>query len=523
MTLLFIFVNLIKFLNIILTVLLMVAFYTVKERKIISFIQRRKGPALVGFAGLLQAVADGLKLLIKEGSEPTNADRALYIFCPIFAFFLSLLAWSVIPLGFNFQYVEMRFNILFLLAVSSLNVYTIILSGWSSNSRYALLGALRAAAQMISYEISFSVILLSVIICTGSLNIYNIVAAQSYCWFCIQHLPVFLMFLFTIVAETNRLPFDFAEAESELVSGFNVEYSGMSFALFFLSEYSNMILMSTLASLLFLGGWGIPYITHLLPYSLLPVVLGIKTLIIMSFFVSIRATLPRYKYDLLMSLGWKTFLPLSLSWFIMTTFILLDFQELPAWGGFNPRFCYFDASLISVSDYQKINDMSTEVQAPNYIFSNFWLDNFEQLYHSSVQYLPFDPYKVSNFDSYSFYKKVLVTKQDFYKHLINDLKNTPYILDFGLHNLINPVYIQENTNIFLDNPNPKSTLFIYRQIFQLGEAHVYFANSLFGLTDSTLYFTPILEKMPTNNVHFTGPVKDAVDSQLLYIDLRNFK
>ena len=354
MTFLFLIVNLIKFLNIILTVLLMVAFYTVKERKLISFIQRRKGPAIVGFGGLLQAVADGLKLLIKEGSEPTNADRALYIFCPIFAFFLSLLAWSVIPLSFNLQYVEMRFNVLFLLAVSSLNVYTIILSGWSSNSRYALLGALRAAAQMISYEISFSVILLSIIVCSGSLNLYNIVAAQSYCWFCIQHLPVFLMFIFTIVAETNRLPFDFAEAESELVSGFNVEYSGMSFALFFLSEYSNMILMSTLTSLLFFGGWGIPFFNHLLPQILHPFILGLKTLFIMSFFVSIRATLPRYKYDLLMSLGWKTFLPLSLSWFIMTTFILLDFNGLPAFGGFNPFFCYFDYNLISQEEYLTI-------------------------------------------------------------------------------------------------------------------------------------------------------------------------
>ena len=232
-SLFFLLINLIKFLNIILTVLLMVAYYTVKERKIMSFVQRRKGPAIVGFAGSLQAVADGLKLLLKEGSEPYSADRALYIFCPIFAFFLSLLAWAVIPLGINLNFVEMKFNMLFLLAVSSLNVYSIILSGWSSNSRYALLGSLRAAAQMISYEISFTVILLSIIICTGSLNIFNIVAAQSYCWFAIQHFPVFLMFLITIVAETNRLPFDFAEAESELVSGFNVEYSGMSFALFF--------------------------------------------------------------------------------------------------------------------------------------------------------------------------------------------------------------------------------------------------------------------------------------------------
>jgi NADH-quinone oxidoreductase subunit H len=348
---LFILINIIKFLNIILTVLLMVAYYTVKERKIMSFIQRRKGPAIVGFAGSLQAVADGLKLLLKEGSEPYSADRALYIFCPIFAFFLSLMAWAVIPLGFNLSFVEIKFNILFLLAVSSLNVYSIILSGWSSNSRYALLGALRAAAQMISYEISFTVILLSIIICTGSLNIFNIVAAQTYCWFCVQHFPIFLMFLITIVAETNRLPFDFAEAESELVSGFNVEYSGMSFALFFLAEYSNMILMSVLTVLLFFGGWGIPFITHKIPYVLHPFIVGIKTLVIMSFFVSLRATLPRYRYDLLMALGWKTFLPLSLSWFITTIFILLDFESLPVFGGFNYLFCFYNSNYVFFKDY----------------------------------------------------------------------------------------------------------------------------------------------------------------------------
>jgi NADH-quinone oxidoreductase subunit H len=347
----FLLINLIKFINVLLTVLLMVAFFTVKERKIISFTQRRKGPAIVGFAGTLQAVADGLKLLLKGASQPTNADKALYIFCPVFAFSLSLMSWSVIPFGFNLNYVEIKFNLLFLLAVSSLNVYTIILSGWSSNSRYALLGALRAAAQMISYELSFSVIIMSIIICSGSLNLFSIVAAQSYNWFCVQHFPVFLMFLFTIIAETNRLPFDFAEAESELVSGFNVEYSGMSFALFFLAEYSNMIVMSVITSLMFLGGWGIPFLTDKIPYIMHPLVLGVKTLIVMSFFVIIRTTLPRYKYDLLMNLGWKTFLPLSLSWFLSTVFVLLIFDGLPAFGGFNPKFPYFDAGSLFLEDF----------------------------------------------------------------------------------------------------------------------------------------------------------------------------
>ena len=340
MTLYLILLYILKFLSILITVLLMVAFYTVYERKIIASTQRRAGPSHVGPFGLLQAVADGLKLLLKSGPKPSFSNKFFFVICPLATFFLSLLSWAVIPLGFNIHFVEIKFNLLLLLALSSFNVYGIILSGWACNSKYALIGALRAGAQMIAYEISFSIMLLNVIICVGSLNLTKIVAAQSFCWFSIQHFPVFIMFFLTILAETNRHPFDFAEAESELVSGFNVEYASMSFALFFLGEYSNMILMSVLTALIFLGGWNIPFLTHLLPVFLQSFILGIKTLFIMSLIVLTRAAYPRSRYDSLMNLGWKTFLPLNLAWFIFTSFILFFFNGLPSFGGYPEKFCY---------------------------------------------------------------------------------------------------------------------------------------------------------------------------------------
>ena len=331
----------IKFLSLILTVLIMVAFYTVYERKLIGSTQRRTGPANVGPFGLLQAVTDGLKLLLKTNIKPSFSNKFFFIICPLVTFFLSLISWAVIPLGFNIHFIEIKFNLLFLLALSSLNVYGIILSGWACNSKYALIGALRAGAQMIAYEISFSIMLLNIIICVGSLNLTKIVAAQSFCWFAVQHLPVFIMFFLTILAETNRHPFDFAEAESELVSGFNIEYASISFALFFLGEYSNMILMSILTSLIFLGGWNVPFLTHLIPIILQPFILGLKTICIMTLIVLARAAYPRSRYDVLMNLGWKGFLPLNLSWFSFTCFMLLYYDGLPTFGGYPNQFCFF--------------------------------------------------------------------------------------------------------------------------------------------------------------------------------------
>ena len=251
----FIFEKITSLLCIILPVLVAVAFLTLAERKIMGSIQQRQGPNIVGFIGLLQPVADALKLMLKEAVIPTNTNTFGFIVAPLLSLFLSLTSWSVIPFTNTSYFVNLDLGILFLFALSSLGVYGVIISGWSSNSRYAYFGALRSAAQMISYEVSFGLILITVLLCAGSLNLVNIVKFQSFIFFIIPLMPLFLMFLISILAETNRAPFDLPEAESELVSGFNVEYSSMGFALFFLAEYSSMIIMSCITSIIFLGGW----------------------------------------------------------------------------------------------------------------------------------------------------------------------------------------------------------------------------------------------------------------------------
>ena len=264
----------IQSLILIITVLIGVAYFTLAERKILSSIQRRKGPNVVGFLGLLQPLADGLKLFLKETIIPSSADTFLFLIAPLITFVLSLVAWGVVPLGPSMVLSDLPAGILYIFMVSSLEVYGVILAGWSSNSRYAFLGALRTVAQMISYEISIGFIIISVVLVSNSLNLTTIIEAQTSIWYCIPLLPMFLMFIVSMLAETNRHPFDLPEAESELVSGYNVEYSGMSFALFFLGEYASMLLMSTLAVIFFLGGWNIvplPYfLTFLYNCSLSP-------------------------------------------------------------------------------------------------------------------------------------------------------------------------------------------------------------------------------------------------------------
>jgi NADH-quinone oxidoreductase subunit H len=319
-----------KILAIVVPLLISVAYFTLVERKLMGSIQRRRGPNVIGYLGLLQPLADGLKLFAKETVLPSNANTVLFLMAPMITFTLSLLGWAVIPFGEGIVLSNINVGILYLFAVSSLSVYGIILSGWSSNSKYAFLGAIRSAAQMISYEVSIGFIVVTVVICAGSFNLSEIVLAQSKVWYIFPLFPMFLMFFVSALAETNRHPFDLPEAEAELVSGYNVEYSAMGFALFFLGEYANMLLMSALTSILFLGGW-LP-IFNIFPLNFIPgaVWLGVKICFFVVLFSWIRAALPRYRYDQLMSLGWKTFLPLSLCWLLFTASVLISFNWLPA-------------------------------------------------------------------------------------------------------------------------------------------------------------------------------------------------
>jgi NADH-quinone oxidoreductase subunit H len=325
----FVIITLLKILSIVVPLLISVAYFTIAERKIMGAIQRRRGPNVVGFIGLLQPLADGLKLFVKETTLPTNANTSIFLFAPSLAFILSLVGWAVIPLSKGVVVSDLNLGLMYLLAISSLNVYGILFAGWSSNSKYAYLGALRSAAQMISYEISIGFTILNVVVCTGSFNLSSIVLAQQKIWFVIPLLPVFIIYYISMLAETNRHPFDLPEAEAELVSGYNVEYSAMTFALFFLGEYANMLIMGTISSILFLGGW-LP-IFNIFIFNLIPstIWLSLKICFGVVFFVITRATLPRYRYDQLMSIGWKCFLPLSLGYLIFTIGVLTSFNWLP--------------------------------------------------------------------------------------------------------------------------------------------------------------------------------------------------
>jgi NADH-quinone oxidoreductase subunit H len=318
-----------KILSIVLPLLISVAYFTLAERKIMGAMQRRKGPNVVGTFGLLQPLADGFKLLVKETVIPSNANTVVFILAPIITFLLSLLGWAVIPFGEDKVLADLNVGIMYLFAISSLGVYGVITSGWSSNSKYAFLGALRSAAQMVSYEVSIGVIIITVLLCVGSLNLSEIVLAQQSMWFCIPLFPMFIMFFISALAETNRHPFDLPEAEAELVAGYNVEYSAMGFALFFLGEYANMLLMSGMTVILFLGGWLAPL--PIAPFTWVPGPLwfGIKMCFFVILFIWARAAFPRYRYDQLMRLGWKIFLPLSLGYLFLVAGILISFGWLP--------------------------------------------------------------------------------------------------------------------------------------------------------------------------------------------------
>ena len=314
--------------------LLSVAYLTYAERKVIGAMQLRKGPNVVGPFGLLQPIADAVKLLFKETILPAGANRVVFIMAPMLTFILALIGWAVMPFGAGLVLADINVGILYLFAISSLGVYGVIMAGWASNSKYPFLGALRSAAQMVSYEVSMGFVIITVLLCVGSLNLSDIVLAQQgsyglFSWYWLPLFPMFVVFFISVLAETNRSPFDLPEGESELVAGFFVEYSSFPFALFFLGEYANMILMSGMVTILFLGGWLPIWDIALLNWIPGPIWFAAKIAFVLFFFLWVRATFPRYRYDQLMRLGWKVFLPLSLFWVVATAGVLVAFDWVP--------------------------------------------------------------------------------------------------------------------------------------------------------------------------------------------------
>ena len=321
--------TLLRTLALLVPLLIGVAYLTYAERKVLAAMQLRKGPNVVGPFGLWQPFADAIKMLFKETIIPDGANRMLFLFAPMITFGLAIIAWAVIPVNDHWGIADINVGLLYLFAISSLGVYGVIIAGWASNSKFAFLGAMRSAAQMVSYEVSIGIVILSVLVCVGSLNLNDIVTAQRHIWFAIPLLPMLVVFFISGLAETNRAPFDLPEGESEIVAGFFVEYSAMSFALFFLGEYANMILMSGMTTILFLGGWLSPI--PIAPFTWIPgpVWFLLKVMLCLFVFLWVRATLPRFRYDQLMQLGWTVFLPFSLGWLVLTASVLEIFGWVP--------------------------------------------------------------------------------------------------------------------------------------------------------------------------------------------------
>tara|TARA_Y100001970_G_scaffold284016_1_gene400505 strand:- start:284 stop:1303 length:1020 start_codon:yes stop_codon:yes gene_type:complete len=323
------FIIIAQIIAIIIPVFLSVAFLVYAERKVLAAIQLRKGPNIVGPFGIFQSFADAIKLLSKENIIPRNSNKIVFLLAPIITMVLSLAGWAVIPFAPGWVVADINVGIMYLFAVSSLGVYGVIMAGWASNSKYPFLGALRSAAQMVSYEVSIGFVIITVLLCVGSLNLTEIVEAQREIWFAVPLLPMFVIFFISALAETNRLPFDLPEDESSLVAGFFTEYSSGSFVLFFLGEYASMILMSTMTVILFLGGWLPPF--DIFPFNIFPGIFWfiIKITFILFLFLWVRGTFPRYRYDQLMRLGWKVFLPFSLFWVVVTSGFLILFDMVP--------------------------------------------------------------------------------------------------------------------------------------------------------------------------------------------------
>ena len=318
-----------KILFLLVPVLVSVAMIVWLDRRIWAFVQKRQGPNVVGPFGLLQSLADALKYIFKEVIIPSSSNKVIFILAPIVTMTLALVSWAVIPFSATQVIANINVGILYLFAVSSLGVYGIIMGGWASNSKYPFLGAIRSAAQMVSYEVSIGVIIINVLLCVGSLNLNDIVIAQEELWFVVPLFPIFVIFFISALAETNRPPFDLPEAEAELVAGYQTEYSGMMYAMFWLGEYANILLMCAMGSILFLGGWLSPI--EIYPFNLIPgaIWLIFKILFLFILFALVKAIVPRYRYDQLMRLGWKIFLPLSLTWVVLTASYLFYFNLLP--------------------------------------------------------------------------------------------------------------------------------------------------------------------------------------------------
>ena len=318
-----------KILFLLVPVLVSVAMIVWLDRRVWAFVQKRQGPNVVGPFGLLQSLADALKYIFKEIIIPSSSNKVIFILAPIVTMTLALIAWAVIPFSATQVLADINVGILYLFAVSSLGVYGIIMGGWASNSKYPFLGAIRSAAQMVSYEVSIGVIIINVLLCVGSLNLNDIVIAQQNMWFVIPLFPMFVIFFISALAETNRPPFDLPEAEAELVAGYQTEYSGMMYAMFWLGEYANILLMCAMGSILFLGGWLPPI--DVFPFNVIPSPLWLifKIILLFVLFALVKAIVPRYRYDQLMRLGWKVFLPLSLTWVVLTAGYLMYFDLLP--------------------------------------------------------------------------------------------------------------------------------------------------------------------------------------------------
>ena len=323
------FSEVLKILMLLVPVLVSVAMIVWLDRRVWAFVQKRRGPNVVGPFGLLQSLADALKYIFKEIIIPASSNKVIFILAPIITMTLALISWAVIPFSEDFVLADINVGILYLFAVSSLGVYGIIMGGWASNSKYPFLGAIRSAAQMVSYEVSIGIIIINVLLCVGSLNLSDIVEAQENVWYIIPLFPMFVIFFISALAETNRPPFDLPEAEAELVAGYQTEYSGMMYAMFWLGEYANILLMCALGSILFLGGWLSPI--NIFPFNVIPspIWLILKILLLFILFALVKAIVPRYRYDQLMRLGWKVFLPLSLTWVVLTAGYLMYFDLLP--------------------------------------------------------------------------------------------------------------------------------------------------------------------------------------------------